>query len=122
MYRRDYQIRAFVDSRMASPSSRGLVRPRKRWRQRHSAEGSRWGPVDHELQVDAVVRETQKIDFCEFRLKFASEVRGILDSDAKRDYGAGIPQVRMPNTASGIESAPDTFDSLRRVKPNLCFT
>ena len=62
---------------------------------RRRAESSRWRAVNHELEIDAVVREIDEVFFGEGRLKFPSEHLGIFRSKAEGDHRAHIPEHAM---------------------------
>jgi hypothetical protein len=49
----------------------------------NGAEGERWRPLDHELQINPVVRKLQEIDFLKRPLEFTNEVRGIFSANSE---------------------------------------
>src|SRR5579864_9314569 len=65
-------------------------------RQCRGAEGPRRSAVDHEPDVDAIVRQLQEVDLIEFLHKFAHEVRCILRTKPKRDQRPDVPQDSVP--------------------------
>jgi hypothetical protein len=84
-----------MDGAAALAKSRRIRQPPRFKRDR--AKRRRRRPVDHKLQVDAVVGQLQKVEFFELFLEFANEVRGVLGANSERDYRAGIPQDGMPD-------------------------
>ena len=49
--------------------------------ERDRAERFRGRSVDHELEIDAVIRQLQEIDFRELLVEFANEIRGVFDAN-----------------------------------------
>ncbi len=88
----DYRTALQFDSPQASNTGRLAIRngywarrlaeaaysPRP---QRHGAEWDRRCPVDHQLQIDAVIRQLQKVELLELRLEFADKIRSVLCAD-----------------------------------------
>ena len=80
--------RSICESTAALPAARSapadLRRIRQsRWSKRRRAEGRRRRPVDHELEVNPVVRQLQEIRLVEPLMKFANEVWRVFRADAK---------------------------------------
>jgi hypothetical protein len=63
--------------------------------ERNSAEGERRHSIDHELQVNPVIRKLQKIEFLKLSLEFTSEIGGIFSANSERDNRAGVSQHRV---------------------------
>lgn len=59
-------------------------------RERQSAEGLARHAIYHELQIDAVARQVEKVRYLEFRLEFLGQDRGILRAHPERDQRARI--------------------------------
>jgi hypothetical protein len=61
----------------------------------NGAEGERWCPLDHELQINPVIRKLQEIDFLKLPLEFTDEVRGIFSANSERNDRACVSQHRV---------------------------
>ena len=59
---------------------------------RNGAEGERWGPLDHELEINPVIRKLQEVDCLKLPFEFTSEVRGIFSANPEQDDRAGVSQ------------------------------
>jgi hypothetical protein len=59
------------------------------------SEGHRGRPVDHELQVDAVIGQLYEVSFVEYLGELAGKVGGIFGAHAERDDSAGVAEDRM---------------------------
>ena len=60
-----------------------------------SAERHRWRSIDHELEIDAVIWELQKVEFLEPRLELSNKVGRVSNSEGNNR--PGISQ-KFPNT------------------------
>ena len=72
-----------------------MVRSRHAGPERHRAEGRRGRAVDHELQINSVVRKLQQVELVELRLEFAGKVWRVFRAHAERDDRASISQDGM---------------------------
>lgn len=65
-----------------------------------STERLVWHPVDHQLQVDVVVRPIEQVDYIELGLKLYRKNRRVLRPNPKRDERTGIAEHGVADEAS----------------------
>src|SRR5258705_11206513 len=61
------------------------------WRESRRAERDARHPVDHKLEVDAVVRQLHEIGLLEPVYEFSREIRCILSPHAEGDHRSAFP-------------------------------
>src|ERR1051326_8840867 len=66
-------------------------------RKRACAKGLAWRAVDHELEIDVMVREVEEVASLEGRLELPRKLLGVIRTDAKRDQGARVAENGMLN-------------------------
>ena len=59
---------------------------------RNCAEWLRWGAINHQLQVDAIVWELDKVTLIKLTDEFADEIGGVFGTDSEANNCPGISQ------------------------------